>query len=445
MTIRTSATPGLVIAAPRSGSGKTVLTLGVLRALTKRALRVQPAKCGPDYIDPGFHRAATGRPSFNLDSWAMRPALIDMLIGHMMADADIVICEALMGLFDGRSMSGPAGDGSSASIAARTGWPVILVLDVSGQSESAAAVASGFARFDATVKIAGIVLNRVGSERHRRLCTEAIERAGVPVIGSLPRNTKLILPERHLGLVQAEETGNLDRTLDQLANFIGEHVDLDKLVSLAAAMDNASDGAPAFSLPPPGQRIALARDAAFSFVYPHLLEGWRRAGAEIFFFSPLADEPPPPQTDVCWLPGGYPELHAARLAANTRFMAGLRHYAEHHPIHGECGGYMVLGETLEDGQGNRHRMAGLLGLHTSFAERRMHLGYRRVRLLNDTILGARDTCYRGHEFHYASVRDPGADETLFDVSDAKGNSLGTMGSRRGQVSGSFFHLIDSAD
>lgn len=445
MTIHPSATPGLVIAAPRSGSGKTVLTLGVLRALARRALHVQPAKCGPDYIDPGFHRAATGRASFNLDSWAMRPSLIDMLIQRAMADADIIICEALMGLFDGRSMSGQAGDGSSASIAARTGWPVILVLDVSGQSESAAAVASGFARFDSTVKIAGIVLNRVGSERHRRLCTEAIELAGVPVIGSLPRNTKLAFPERHLGLVQAEETSNLDRTLDGLAAFVCEHVDLDKLVSFATVRPNAGSTMAGIALQPPGQRIAVARDAAFSFVYPHVLEGWRSAGAEIFFFSPLKDEAPPPQTDVCWLPGGYPELYASMLAANTRFLTGLRRYSQENPIHGECGGYMVLGETLQDQQGDRHKMAGLLGLHTSLAERHMHLGYRKATLLCNTVFGSHGARFRGHEFHYATISDAGYDEALFAVTDAMDTFLGQMGSRRGRVSGSFFHLIDIAE
>jgi cobyrinic acid a,c-diamide synthase len=199
------------------------------------------------------------------------------------------------------------------------------------------------------------------------------------------------------------------------------------------------------ALPPPGQRIALARDAAFSFVYPHVLAAWRRAGAELLPFSPLADEAPPEGADSCWLSGGYPELHAGRLAAAARFLDGLRRFAATRPVHGECGGHMVLGEVLEDAAGERHAMAGLLGHSTSFARRKMNLGYRQARLLSDGVLGRDGTVLRGHEFHYATVTQPGDDDPLAMLSDGEGRQIGSAGGRRGRVSGSFFHAIALAE
>lgn len=430
--------PGLMIAAPRSGSGKTTLTLGLLRALARQGRIVQPMKCGPDYIDPVFHARAGGRTGRNLDGWAMPPGLLDALIEQAGEQADLVICEALMGLFDGVGAPGATDDGASANIAARAGWPVVLVLDVAGQSQSAGAVAAGFSRFRADVEVAGVVLNRVASERHRRLVERGMKAAGLPVFGALPRQTGLELPERHLGLVQAGELSDLERRLDRLADVVERHVDVPALTATARR-----DHRPAFpirtALPPPGQRIALAQDAAFSFVYPHLIDGWRRMGAEILPFSPLADEPPPP-ADVAWLPGGYPELHAGRLAGNDHFLSGLRAFAARGPVHGECGGAMVLGRGLVDQDGARHGMAGLLDVETSFAARKLHLGYRRARLLADTVLGRAGTVLRGHEFHYSSTIAQGG-EPLFHAHDAEGRDLGPMGNRSGQVTGSFFHVV----
>ena len=424
-----------MIAAPRSGSGKTTLTLGVLRALRARGVAVAGAKSGPDYIDCAFHAAAAGRAAVNLDSWAMPERLVRTLAGDL--DGDLVIAEASMGLFDG-AQEPKGATGASADIAAQLGLPVVLTLDVSGQGQSAAAVAKGFVSYDPRIRVAGVVLNKVGSERHRRLAAEAIEALGLPVLGALPRNTEIALPERHLGLVQAEETADLDARLDALAGFVAAHVDLDALAALAAPMIG---GGEAVALSPPGQRIAAARDSAFTFLYPHLVPGWRKAGAEMLFFSPLADEPPPESADVCWLPGGYPELHAGRLAAATRFLSGLRRFAETRPVHGECGGYMTLGAALTDATGVRHEMAGLLSVETSFAKRRMTLGYRRARLLADGPLGARGDSRLGHEFHYATVAAPGSDEPFALVTDAYGAAEAPVGSRRGRVSGSFFHVI----
>lgn len=429
----------LLIAAPRSGSGKTTVTLGLLTALARRGVKVAAAKSGPDYIDPAFHAAATGRPGMNLDSWAMPPELVAFLAGRQAEASDVLVVEGSMGLFDG-VYGTPRRTGAGADVAAALGAPVVLVLDVSGQSQSAAAVVRGFAGHDPEVRLGGVILNRVASERHRSQAAEAIARVGVPVLGSVPREASIILPERHLGLVQASEQADLEARLNQLADLMERHVDLDA-VQVAAAPMRERATAPAALLPPPGQRVALARDAAFTFVYGHLLEGWRRAGAEVVPFSPLADEPPPADCDACWLPGGYPELHAGGLAAAGSFLAGLRLFAENKPVFGECGGFMVLGEGLEDADGGRHAMAGLLGHSTSFARRKLHLGYRAARLRADCALGSAGQEVRGHEFHYASVTDPGGDEPLVDLRDGRGETLGPAGGRRGRVAGTFFHAI----
>ncbi|MGH6853236.1 MAG: cobyrinate a,c-diamide synthase, partial [Methylocella sp.] len=331
---------GLVIAAPRSGSGKTMLTLGLMRSYRNAGLTVAGAKCGPDYIDPAFHAAATGKPSFNLDSWAMSPALLGGLGVAAGEACELILCEGVMGLFDGVAGE-PGRTGSSADVAAALGWPVLLVIDATGQSRTAAAIVDGCAGFDPRIRIAGVILNRVASPRHRQLAADAIEALGTPVLGALPRDEKITLPERHLGLVQAAEIVGLDELLDRIAAFINLHVDTAAVLACARATLPCA-GSPA--LPPPAQRIAIAKDAAFSFLYPHILAGWRNSGAEIAFFSPLANEPPPGNCDLCWLPGGYPELHAGLIAGAERFLAGLRKFAETRPIHGECGGYMVLGQ-----------------------------------------------------------------------------------------------------
>ncbi len=434
---------GLIVAAPASGTGKTTLTLGLLVALRERGLRVGALKAGPDYIDPAFHQAATGRPSFNLDSWAMGPDLLDGLAARAAEGADLLVCEALMGLFDGVAAVGATGDGSTADLAARTGWPVLLVVNAKGQSQSAAALVKGFASYRADVRIGGVVLNNVGSPRHTALAGNAIEALGIPLLGALPRSPGVALPERHLGLVQAGETADLADRLAGLGRFVAEHVDVDRVAALAVP-SRAGLGSDAPAMPPLGQRIAIARDAAFTFVYPHLIAGWRANGAELSFFSPLADEPPPADCDAVYLPGGYPELHAARLSAAARFRAGLVAAAQSKPVYGECGGYMAMGETLEDADGTVHPMAGLLGVRTSFAKRKLHLGYRRATLLADGPLGPAGTRLMGHEFHYASTLSRGDDAPLVSARAADGGDLGALGGRRGLAMGSFFHLIARA-
>ncbi|HYC65696.1 MAG TPA: cobyrinate a,c-diamide synthase, partial [Reyranellaceae bacterium] len=319
------------------------------------------------------------------------------------------------------------------------GWPVVLVLDVAGQAETAAVVAAGLARHRRDLAVAGVILNRVASPRHLAFIAPALDQAGIRLLGAIANDSRLTLPERHLGLVQASETAGLDRRLDDFADVVASAVDLETIMALAAP---ASLAASAIDARPPGQRIALAQDRAFSFMYPHLLEGWRAAGAEVRPFSPLADEAPDPGADAVWLPGGYPELHAGTLAGAQRFHRGLRELAARSvPIHGECGGYMVLGQGLEDAQGARHAMAGLLSLETSFARRRLHLGYRRARLRVDCALGSAGAEIFGHEFHYATTIAAN-DEPLVECRDAAGQAMTEAGARRGSVSGTFFHLID---
>jgi len=432
-------TRGLIIAATRSGSGKTTVTLALLAALRRRGIKVRGAKAGPDYIDSAFHTAATGAPSFNLDSWAMPPPMLDALTARAVEAAELLVIEGVMGLFDGAAGT-PGRRGTTADLARHFGLPVLLVLDVHGQSQSAAAVVRGFMAHDPAVRVAGVILNRVGSERHRVVVTDALAALDIPVIGALPRDAQLALPERHLGLVQAAEHSDLAARIDHLAAVANSNFDLDRTLALAAPLAQAT-ATPAIAIDPPSQRIALASDQAFSFIYPHIVDAWRRAGAEIIPFSPLADEVPDASCDTCWLPGGYPELFAGALAAAGRFRTGLARYAQTHSVHGECGGYMVLGEGLEDSSGTRHAMTGLLGHATSFARHKLHLGYREARLLADAPLGKSGSVVRGHEFHYASLIETGNDAPLVDLKDAGHTSLGRAGGRRHNVSGTFFHAI----
>ncbi|MBO9396277.1 cobyrinate a,c-diamide synthase [Shimia sp. R9_2] len=434
----TTMPPGILISAPSSGTGKTTVMLGLLRALAEDGLNVQPFKSGPDYIDPAFHHAAARRPAFNLDTWAMPPALAGG-ISEQAQGADIIVAEGSMGLFDGVATRGENGFGSSAETALMMGWPVVLVIDVGGQAQSAAATALGFKTYNPDLPFAGVILNRCASPRHERLARLGMDQAGINVLGVLPRRGDLALPERHLGLIQAIEHPDLEEAITGYAAFLREHVDLEAIKAAAKAGPARTGQLPK----PPAQRIALARDAAFNFTYPHLLTGWRNAGAEILPFSPLADEAPDASADLVWLPGGYPELHAGTLAANQTYLSGLRKHAETKPVHGECGGYMALGQALIDKEGNRHEMAGLLGLVTSYEKRKFHLGYRQATLQAPMLgfdTGAR---LRGHEFHYSTILEE-PDAPLAQVGDADGNPVPETGSIKGNTTGTFFHLIAEA-
>ena len=431
--------PGLIIAAPSSGSGKTVLTLGLLRHLVRQKVRVSSFKAGPDYIDPAFHEEASGRPCINLDPWAMAPERLAELTATWTERAEMVVCEGVMGLFDGAT----AKQGATADLAARLGWPVVLVIDARAQGASAAAVLRGFATHRDDVTVAGVILNRVAGDKHARVLTEACRDAcpDIPVLGCLPRLGELGLPSRHLGLVQAVEHPDLEDFLDKAADLVAAHLDVEGLRALARPASGPK-GELAPPLPPLGQRIAVANDEAFAFRYPPVLEGWRKAGAEISFFSPLGGQGPEPGSDAVYLPGGYPELHAGRLAVNG-FLDSLNDAVrDGATVLGECGGYMVLGRGLTDAEGERHAMAGLLPLETSFVERRLALGYRRAELTADGPLGAAGEVLLGHEFHYTTILEEGPGRSLFRCSDAEGRDLGPAGLVSGRVMGSFVHLID---
>ncbi len=424
---------GVLIAAPASGVGKTTVTLAILRALARRGADVAGAKSGPDYIDPAFHAAATGRPSVNLDAWAMQAGTLRALAAA--APGETLVVEGAVGLLDG---GGTAARGSAADLAAALGLPVVLVLDAAKAAASVALAPAGLAALRPDLRLAGVILNRIGSPRHLALATAALARAGVPLLGHLPRDAALALPERHLGLVQATEHDGLDALLDAVADRAEAGIDLDAL--LASAMPLTPPQGPPRLLPPPGRVVALARDAAFAFAYPHLLDGWAAGGAAIRPFSPLADEAPDAAADAVLLPGGYPELHAARLAAAARTRAGLAAARDRGAwILGECGGYMTLGERLIDAEGRAHRMMGLLPVETSFARRRLTLGYRRLIPRAGTPWAGP---VAGHEFHYATLAAEAGDlPRLFDAEDADGAHLPAMGLRAGRVMGSFAHLI----
>ena len=435
---------GLIITSPQSGSGKTVLTLALLRALRRRGHRVVSAKLGPDYIDPAFHAAATGAACSNLDCWAMRPALLHALTRGLARSGDLLLCEGAMGLFDG---VGASESGSTADLAERLRLPVLLAVDASRQAASVAALLEGFVRHRPAIAIAGVLFNRVGSPRHAEVLIAATRAAlpGLAILGAVPRDPALVLPERHLGLVQASEHPALAAFLEHAAEIVGTHCDLAGITALAAPIPVEGGSDAPVPLPPLGQRIALAADRAFAFAYPATIEGWRTAGAEIVPFSPLADEAPDRAADAVYLPGGYPELHAQRLSASSRFLAGLRERAAAGAsIYGECGGYMVLGRGLVDAAGVRHAMAALLPVATSFAAPKRHLGYREAVLAAATPLGAAGAQFRGHEFHYAGIVEAEG-VPLFRVRDGGGADLGAMGSVAGRVMGSFLHLIDRVE
>lgn len=422
-----TAARGLLVAAPSSGSGKTTVTLGLLHALARQGLPVRGAKSGPDYIDPQFLKAACASPCPNLDAWAMGPARLRALA----AGPGLLLIEGAMGLFDGAP---PDGKGASADLARALDLPVILVVDAARMAQSVAPLVAGFAHHDPAVRIAGVILNRVGSPRHAAMLRRALAPLDMPVLGAIPRLPELETPSRHLGLVQASERPDLARFLGRVADAVDANIDLAALTELAAPLP-AAGAAP--RVPPPAQTIAIARDTAFGFAYPHLMDDWQAAGATLVPFSPLADDPVP-QADFIFLPGGYPELQAGHLSAAATFLGSLRQAAaKGTAVYGECGGYMVLGQGLIDADGTRHAMAGLLDLETSFARRSLHLGYRHLTCRQGPMAGR----WNGHEYHYATtLRANGP--PLFTASDAAGTVLPEMGLRDGSVFGSFAHVID---
>lgn len=424
---------GLVIAAPNSGSGKTVVTLGLLRALRNAGYDIAGAKGGPDFIDPAFHSSASGKPAFNLDPWAMTREQV-LNIAHN-NDCELLLVETMMGLFDGAV----DGTGSGADLARILGAPILLVVDCASQSHSIAALVEGFANHREDVEICGLLLNKVGSERHEGMLREALAPLGIAVMGVIKRDDALSLPSRHLGLVQAGEIDQLETFFNKAAEQIERQCNLDAIADMFSPLARNTNRVHARQTPP-GQRISIAKDAAFSFTYPHQLKSWRDAGAQLSFFSPLADEGPSQDSDFIYLPGGYPELHCGGISAAQNFHGAMRRAAEYGArIYGECGGYMVLGEALVDKQGVSHQMLGLLDVTTSFASRKLHLGYRKLEAKCGFWLGQN---FRAHEFHYSTIVTERG-EALFCAHDAQAVTLGDMGLRKDNVAGSYMHLISA--
>ena len=420
---------GFVVAAPASGSGKTLLTMGLLRALADAGHAPAPFKTGPDFIDPGFHTKAARRQCYNLDPWSMGEARLLSLV----AGAELAVVEGVMGLFDGAA----DGSGSTADLAQILGLPIVLVIDCARQAQSVAALVHGMSTWRSELPIAGVLLNRVGSARHETILRKAL--AGTRVFGVLPNAPDLRVPSRHLGLVQADDLSAIDETIERAGGLVGSRCDIGALNALPAG--STSDLGPGRRLPPLGQRVALARDAAFSFVYPHILDDWREQGAEIACFSPLADEGPPPDCDAVFLPGGYPELHGGVLAAAGHFRSGLQNAARRGAtIYGECGGFMVLGRGIVDRDEVRHEGTGLLPVETSIAKPKRTLGYRRIACSDAWPFG--DLQLRGHEFHYSTASIGEGAEAPFGVRDAEDNDLGRTGLRLGTVGGSYLHVVD---
>ena len=436
------ASKGLMIAGLASGSGKTMVTLGLLRALARRGKAPAAGKTGPDYIDSGFLSAAAGRKAVNLDQFAMSKPLL----AHLAADqaGETLIIEGVMGLFDGASGNA----GSSAALAEALDIPVILVMDIRHTAQTAAMIAAGIASLLPAGRIAGVILNHVASPRHLALVSEALAALQIPLFGSVPSHDGLAVPSRHLGLVQAADFDNagLEVILDHSADLIDEYCDLDAILDAAQRLPTAGKAVAALPLPvtnplainQPAKTIAVANDAAFGFAYHHLLAGWQQQGAEIQPFSPLNDEKPADDADFIFLPGGYPELHLPTLSRNRQFLAGLNKAATANiPIYGECGGYMVLGTGITDASGNRFDMAGLLDVETSFANKKRHLGYRKFTPIEPFFWNGP---FLGHEFHYTNVVSASG-TPLFTAHDANDQPLGMAGLRKGSVAGSYLHII----
>ena len=427
---------GLVVAGLSSGSGKTTITLGLLRALTRGGADLGAAKSGPDYIDAAFLTAASGTAAVNLDSHAMPADQIRRLAATH--PRGMLLVEGVMGLFDGTD----GGSGSTALVAAALGAPVMLVIDCRHQAQTAAMLAAGIrTQLGAASPLAGVILNRVASPRHESLITAALAEHDIGFFGSLPVDETITVPSRHLGLVQAADLaagGTLEPRIEAAADLVSTHLDLAAIIDAFGTLTPMAGSA--VTLPPPGQRIALARDAAFGFAYEHMMAGWRSAGAEILPFSPLADEAPDARADFIFIPGGYPELHLPALSTATQTLDGLRRAATGGTrVYGECGGYMFLGETIIDKDGQGFAMTGLLRLETSFAARKLHLGYRQMTPLAPFWPGL-DTAVTGHEFHYTTaIRAEG--DALFAMRNAGGDDLGPTGLVSGSVAGSYAHII----
>ena len=443
--------PRLVIAGTHSGIGKTTVTLAILAALKARGRQVQAFKAGPDFIDPSHHAAVTGRPSRNLDGWMLGVAVNRAIFTRAAADADISIIEGMMGLFDGSS---PVNEiGSTAELAKQLGAPVLLVIDGSAMARSAAAMVSGYAKFDPALRVAGVLFNRVSSEDHYMLLKEAIEEeTDVMVVGYLRPDPALTIEDRHLGLVTAMEQGT-GELYDLLAEAATETIDLDRIDELARSASefvrreglgvrDAEIATPRLKsdVSRRAVKVGVAFDQAFCFYYSDNLELLEGEGAELVKFSPMNDQALP-DVDMLYLDGGYPELHGARLASNVTMRAAILKFAERDgPIYAECGGMMYLTQAIRDLEGKSHEMVGLFAAEAVMSKVRMTLGYRELQVSQPCLLGEVGIKVRGHEFHYSLVEPKGQLQYSCTLMDAQGKSKGPDGLIAGNTLGLYSHL-----
>ncbi len=430
---------GLVIAGTQSGVGKTTSTVGLIAALRRRGLAVQPFKVGPDFIDPGHHTRAAGRVSRNLDGWMLSRDINLTLFRRHAREAEIAVVEGVMGLFDG--YDGLSEAGSTAQMAKWLGLPVLLVMDARSLARSAAALVHGFATFDPALALAGVVFNRVGSAAHLKYLEQALSQLdGIRCRGGLPRERELAIPERHLGLFTAEDHPLEEQRLEHLAQVMEEHLDLEELLASLPRL-NLPHEAPE-EAEPRTVRLGVARDQAFCFYYEENLELLARCGAELVPFSPLNDRELPENLHGLYLGGGYPELSAAALAANMGLKRSIaRQAAAGLPIYAECGGLMYLAREIEDLEGRRHPMAGVLPLKVRMLPRLKALGYREVTLTASGLLGPAGTRARGHEFHYSEITH-GTEELpkLYRITARQGQEAGAEGYCINNVLASYVHL-----
>ncbi len=448
--------PRLVMAAVSSGCGKTTVVTGLLSALRNQGIKVQSYKIGPDYIDPGYHRLASGRPAHNMDTWLMsRETMVNAFIDNA-KDADISIIEGVMGLYDG----GRGGISSTAEIARLLDAPVVLVIDCKSMGASAAAIAMGFREYARDIRIAGVVLNRLGSENHQRMIEEAMAGIGMPVLGAVRRNELLAMPERHLGLLPAEENAREQQAVDAMGEAMGRQLNLAGLMQLAhdaRPLDRMVSQAELYiqkvvegrkrSFPDDFGRIkiGLARDEAFSFYYPESLAVLSQLGAQIVEFSPLRDKKLP-EVDGLLFGGGFPEMFAGELSANEEMLSDIRKAADKGmPMFAECGGYMYLSQSLTDFEGKVYAMAGLLPAQVQMNKKLQMVGYVEAQLQQDCCLGAAGLKIRGHEFHFSSEITGEADitgERAFSFTRMRNGAVypGGFVANRGNIVGSYLHL-----
>lgn len=442
-TLQAKHIPRLVIAAPHSHAGKTTITLALMAALSRRGLQVAPFKVGPDYIDPQLHQRAAGRASYNLDTYLVPPDRVQETFAHAAHDADIAIIEGVMGLFDGSSPTSRVG--STAEVASLLQAPIVFVVDASGMAASVGALVRGFRTYDPEAWVAGVILNRLGGEGHYRYLLPALAQEGVEVLGYLPKQMDVEIPERHLGLLPASEADRVTPLLDRLSDLVEQHVDVDRTIALARTAPAWAPTRVSKSPSPsaaPRIRVAWAQDEVFHFTYQENLDLLSAAGAEIVMFSPLRDAALPEAIDAVWLGGGFPELYAEALAANTSMRQAMRAAGESGlPIYAECGGLMYLCDWLEDQQGQRYPQAGLISGGTRMTDRLQQFGYAQATFLHDTLLGPAGTTVRGHRFHY-SVYEPGPSPPAcaYQMTRHRTGETHPEGFCHGNVLATYFHI-----